>query len=127
MPRHLHRRVRKNRHGGENALALDGEEFIGCFWPHLLPSAFKRTQHYALMVPAAKAIRMAIARNLLEMPQPTTVVREQATDFMRCVNATEIECCPYWQRSRRPLGEQRTKTGCGTNLTLAGSHFDRPI
>jgi hypothetical protein len=100
-------RVRADGQGGKKTIALDGVEFIGRFLQHVLPSGFKRIRHYGLLAPAAKNRRMAIARNLLAMPQPNPVACEQAADFMRRVAAIDIERCPHCQRGHWLVVEQR--------------------
>lgn len=70
-------------------------EFIRRLLQHVLPSGFKRIRHYGLLAPAAKASRMALARQLLAMPAPNPQAREDAQAFMRRVAAVEIGCCPH--------------------------------
>lgn len=88
-------RVRADATGGKRTVMLAGSEFIGRLLQHVLPSGFKRIRHYGLLAPAAKASRMALARQLLAMPAPNPQAREDAQAFMRRVAAVEIGCCPH--------------------------------
>lgn len=88
-------RVRADAAGGKRMVALAGEEFIERLLQHVLPPGFKRIRHYGLLAPAAKARRMALARRLLAMPQPSPRAREDAQAFMRRVAAVEINGCPH--------------------------------
>ena len=72
-----------------------GTQFIGRLLQHVLPAGFKRIRHYGLLAPAAKAQRLALARQLLAMPAPNPQAREDAQAFMRRVAAIEIDRCPH--------------------------------
>lgn len=88
-------RVRADATGGRRVVTLAGSEFIERLLQHVLPTGFKRIRHYGLLAPAAKASRMALARQLLAMPQPNPQAREDAQAFMRRVAAMEIHRCPH--------------------------------
>ncbi len=88
-------RVRALATGGKRTIALDGTQFIGRLLQHVLPAGFKRIRHYGLLAPAAKAERLARARQLLAMPAPNPQAREDAQAFMRRVAAIEIDRCPH--------------------------------
>jgi len=88
-------RVRADATGGKGTIALEGTQFIARLLQHVLPAGFKRIRHYGLLAPAAKAQRMALARQLLAMPAPNPQAREDAQAFMRRVAAIEIDRCPH--------------------------------
>ena len=88
-------RVRADDTGGKRTIAMDAQQFIGRFLQHVLPSGFKRIRHYGLLAPAAKTVRLALARQLLAMPAANPQAREDAQAFMRRVAAIQIECCPH--------------------------------
>ncbi len=96
-------RVRADATGGKRTIALDGQEFIGRFLQHVLPSGFKRIRHYGLLAPATKADRLATARDLLAMPVPNPKAVEDAQVFMRRVAAIEISCCQHCKLGRWQL------------------------
>jgi hypothetical protein len=88
-------RVRADDSGGKRTIAMPGQLFIARLLQHVLPSGFKRIRHYGLLAPAAKAERLALARQLLAMPQANPQAREDAQAFMRRVAAIDIEHCPH--------------------------------
>jgi len=88
-------RVRADARLGKRVIAMPGEQFIGRFLQHVLPAGFKRIRHYGLLAPAAKAERLALARQLLAMPAANPQAREDAQAFMRRVAALDIACCPH--------------------------------
>jgi hypothetical protein len=106
-------RVRANDAGGRRVVQIAGDEFIGRLLQHVLPSGFKRIRHYGLLAPATKTSRMALARTLLEMPQPQPRATEDARAFMRRVAALEIDTCPHCRMGRlrlvQLLAPQRTR------------------
>lgn len=99
-------RVRADSAGGKRVVTLDGAEFIHRLLQHVLPPGFKRIRHYGLLAPAAKATRMALARQLLAMPQPNPQAREDAQAFMRRVAAIEIGYCPQCRRGTLRVVQQ---------------------
>ncbi len=88
-------RVRADDSGGKRTIALPGAQFVQRLLKHVLPNGFKRIRHYGLLAPAAKAQRLAEARQLLAMPAATPHVREEVQAFMRRVAAIEITCCSH--------------------------------
>jgi hypothetical protein len=104
-----HQQVRLRVRGGDHAhgspaatrsIAIEGGEFIARLLQHVLPAGFKRIRHYGLLAPATKTERLALARSLLHMPQPSPRAAEDAQDFMRRVAAIEIARCPYCASGR---------------------------
>jgi Putative transposase/Transposase zinc-binding domain len=91
-------RVRADAGGGKRTIAMDGVQFIERLLQHVLPPGFKRIRHYGLLAPAAKTQRLALARQLLQMPAANPQAREDAQAFMRRVAAIEIACCPHCKR-----------------------------
>jgi len=88
-------RVRADSRGGKRTIRLHGTEFVARLLQHVLPPGFKRIRHFGLLAPAAKVQRLALARQLLAMPQPSAQAREDAQAFMRRVAAIEIDGCPH--------------------------------
>ena len=80
---------------------MPGADLVGRLLQHVLPPGFKRLRHYGLLAPAAKAARLALARQLLAMPAANAQTREDARDFMRRVAAIAIDCCPHCKLGRR--------------------------
>jgi len=117
--------------------ALDGTQFIGRLLQHVLPAGFKRIRHYGLRAQAAKAQRLARARQLLAMPVPNPQKRDEAQAFMRRVAATEINRClhcktGHWltQQVLAPLAGAQptglTRPVPRAPVTAAGKSTHRP-
>ena len=93
-------RVRADGRGGKRTIGMPGTEFVARLLQHVLPPGFKRIRHFGLLAPAAKAHRLALARQLLAMPQPSPQAREDALAFMRRVAAIDVACCTRCQLGR---------------------------
>ena len=100
-------KVRDNEHGAKRTIAIEGAQFIARLLQHVLPPGFKRIRHYGLLAPAAKTERLALARQLLAMPQANPQAREDAQAFMRRVAALEIEQCPHCKLGRWRVVQER--------------------
>jgi hypothetical protein len=96
-------RVRASQGAGKRSIAVDGAQFVGRLLQHVLPPGFKRIRHYGLLAPAAKAQRLALARQSLAMPAPNPRALEDAQAFMRRVAAMDIACCPHCKLGRWQL------------------------
>ena len=92
--------MRADDTGAKRTIALPGQQFIARLMQHVLPAGFKRIRHYGLLAPAAKAQRLALARELLAMPAPNPQAREDAQAFVQRVAAIQIERCPHCQSGR---------------------------
>jgi hypothetical protein len=115
-------RVRADGHGGvqggKRTISLPGSEFVARLLQHVLPAGFKRIRHFGLLAPAAKTQRLALARQLLAMPEPSPQAREDASAFMRRVAAIEIACCPHcklghWQLIREARADRAAWASMG--------------
>ena len=51
-------------------MTLDADEFIRRFLIHVLPDGFHRIRHYGLFANANRAANIAVARQLLGVPEP---------------------------------------------------------
>jgi hypothetical protein len=86
--------VRADEQGGKRIVRIPGEQFIGRFLQHILPSGFKRIRHYGLLSSARKTKDLAQARSALLMPAANPIAREQAAQFMKRIASIDIDCCP---------------------------------
>jgi hypothetical protein len=115
-------RVRANGHGGhggQRTVSLPGTEFVARLLQHVLPAGFKRIRHFGLLAPSAKTQRLAQARQLLVMPQPSPRAREDALSFMRRVAAIEIARCPHCKLGHWQLiGEARADRAALASMGL---------
>jgi hypothetical protein len=85
---------------GKRVLSVPAEEFIDRFLLHVLPSGFKRIRHYGLLAPAAKATKLALARQALSVPPPDPVITATVEDFLRRVDRGEWARCPHCHEGR---------------------------
>jgi hypothetical protein len=65
-----------------------------------LPSGFKRIRHYGLLAPAAKATKLALARQALSVPEPDPVITATVEDFLQRVGRAEWARCPHCHEGR---------------------------
>ena len=93
-------RFRVRATSGKRVLQLPAEDFIERFLLHVLPSGFKRIRHYGLLAPAAKATRLALARQALSVPPPDPVITTSVEEFLRRVDRGEWARCPHCHEGR---------------------------
>lgn len=93
-------RVRAGHHGGKRCITMPGQQFIHRLLQHILPTGFKLIRHDGLLAPAAKADRLALARQLLAMPAADPQLCEDAQAFMRRVAAIDIGRCTHCPNGR---------------------------
>jgi hypothetical protein len=85
---------------GKRVLQLPAEEFIDRFLLHVLPGGFKRIRHYGLLAPAAKATKLALARQALSVPAPDPLITATVQEFLQRVGRAEWARCPHCQNGR---------------------------
>jgi hypothetical protein len=88
---------------GKRVLQLPAEEFIDRFLLHVLPGGFKRIRHYGLLAPAAKATKLALARQALSVPEPDPLITATVQEFLQRVGAPSGRAVPTaaWDGSCR--------------------------
>ncbi len=59
-----------------------------------------RIRHYGLLAPAAKATRLALARQALSVPPPDPVIKATVEDFLQRVGHAEWARCPHCHEGR---------------------------
>ena len=75
-------------------MALATGEFIRRFLVHVLPKGFHRIRHYGLLANGARAGNVAKARELLDMPAPTTEPEPQsAKSDATPIHPRPCPCC----------------------------------
>jgi hypothetical protein len=80
---------------GKRVLRLPPAEFIERFLLHVLPDGFKRIRHYGLLAPAAKATKLALARQVLSVPAPDPLLTATVEEFLQRVGRGEWARCPH--------------------------------
>ena len=73
---------------------LDGVEFVRRFLLHVLPAGTKRIRHYGVLASGCKAVKLAQARQALQMPAPNALALQCAQAFMARVADIDINLCP---------------------------------
>ena len=58
-------------HGKAKVMTLEAHEFIRRFLLHTLPDGFHRIRHYGFLANGHRAEKLALCRNLLELPAPS--------------------------------------------------------
>ncbi len=86
--------VRADDKGGKRLVRLDGVEFVRRFLLHVLPTGIKRIRHYGVLAPGRKAVKLAQARQALQMPAPNALALQCALVFMARVAGIDIDLCP---------------------------------
>ncbi len=84
----------------KRVLSVSAEEFIERFLLHVLPRGFKRIRHYGLLAPAAKATRLALARQALSVPAPDPVITATVEDLLRRVDRAQWARCTHCHDGR---------------------------
>ena len=86
--------VRADDKGGKRLDRLDGVEFVCRFLLHVLPAGIKRIRHYGVLAASYKAVKLAQARQALQMPVPNALAMQCAQAFMARVADIGINLCP---------------------------------
>ena len=86
--------VRADEKGGKRLVRLDGVEFVRRFLLHVLPAGIKRIRHYGVLASGCKAVKLAQARQALQMPAPNALAMQCAQAFMARVADIDINLCP---------------------------------
>ena len=92
----------------QQAMTLAAGEFIRRFLLHLLPRGFHRIRHYGLLAGAGRKANLALARELLNVAQPSDDDTPDEPDDFRppcpCCGGRMIviEVFERWKQPRRP-------------------------
>jgi len=74
---------RAKGHGRYKAMTLEVGEFMRRFLLHVLPGGFHRIRHYGLLANCSRSTNLALARQLLQQPQPEPRQSNDAADVAR--------------------------------------------
>jgi hypothetical protein len=86
--------VRADDHGGKRLVWMDGPEFVRRFLLHILPTGVKRIRHYGVLASSCKGVKLALAREALQMPQANPQAFEAAQAFLVRVAKLDVGLCP---------------------------------
>ena len=97
--------VRADDKGGNRRMRLPGQEFVRRFLLHVLPTGSKRIRHYGVLASSCKALKLAAARQALQMPAGNPKAIESASDFMARVAKMDVLQCPCCKLGRLRITE----------------------
>jgi hypothetical protein len=97
--------VRADDKGGKRRMRLPGTEFVRRFMLHVLPTGSKRIRHYGVLASSCKAVKLAAARQALQMPAGNAKAVESAKDFMTRVANIDVLLCPCCKLGRLRITE----------------------
>jgi len=84
---------------------------------HVLPTGLKRIRHYGVLASSCKGLKLAAARQALQMPVLNPQALESAQGFMARVARIDVGLCPCCKLGRLRVTE-----------TLAGArHLPAPL
>ena len=74
-------------------MTLSGEEFMRRFLLHVLPGGFHRIRHYGLLANGSRRASLALARELLHQPSPSSAQDDSTEDQAGTALPTFV--CPH--------------------------------
>jgi hypothetical protein len=81
-----------NRH---KTMTLGADEFIRRFLLHVLPDGFQRIRYFGFLASRYRAEKLALCRQLMEMPPPTTrEVHKDYRDRYEALTGVSLRTCP---------------------------------
>jgi len=84
-------------------MALAAEEFIRRFLLHVLPEGFQRIRHCGFLANRYRAQKLALCRQLLQMPPPAATdgeVKKDYRDRYEELTGTSLKTCPACRRGQ---------------------------
>ena len=77
-------------------MALAAEEFIRRFLLHVLPEGFQRIRHYGFLASRYRAQKLALCRQLLQMPSPapSSEINKDYRDRYEELTGVSLKTCP---------------------------------
>jgi hypothetical protein len=89
-------------HDRQKTMTLDAAEFIRRFLLHLLPAGFHRIRHYGWLANRFRAGKLALCRQLLEMPPvlPSPTGPRDYRDVFEALTGVSLRVCPVCRRGQ---------------------------
>ena len=79
----------------QKTMTLGADEFIRRFLLHVLPDGFQRIRYFGFLASRYRAERLALCRQLMEMPPPTTrEVHKDYRDRYEALTGVSLRTCP---------------------------------
>jgi hypothetical protein len=85
----------------QKTMTLEVEEFIRRFLLHVLPEGFQRIRYYGLLANRYREQKLALCRELLDMPTQEPPAPEAANDYRQCyeeLTGFSLSQCPVCHR-----------------------------
>ena len=89
-------------------MTLTAEEFIRRFLLHVLPEGFQRIRHYGFLANRCRAQKLALCRQLLQMPPPAAPngeVKKDYRDYYEELTGISLKTCPACRRGHMVVVE----------------------
>jgi hypothetical protein len=82
--------------GRQKTMTLDADEFIRRFLLHVLPDGFQRIRYYGFLANRYRAEKLALCRQLMQMPPPTSnsKVKNDYRDRYEALTGISLKTCP---------------------------------
>jgi hypothetical protein len=97
-------RYKDYRHDAQQkTMTLEAEEFIRRFLLHVLPEGFQRIRYYGLLANRYREQKLALCRELLDMPTPEPPPLEGAKDYRKRyeeLTGCSLSQCPVCHQGR---------------------------
>jgi hypothetical protein len=87
----------------QKTMTLEAEEFIRRFLLHVLPEGFQRIRYYGLLANRYREQKLALCRELLDMPTPEPPSLEGAKDYRKRyeeLTGSSLSQCPVCHQGR---------------------------
>jgi hypothetical protein len=80
----------------QKTMTLDADEFIRRFLLHVLPDGFQRIRYYGFLANRYRAEKLALCRQLMQMPPPTPnrEVKNDYRDRYEALTGISLKTCP---------------------------------
>ena len=76
-------------------MTLGADEFIRRFLLHVLPDGFQRIRYFGFLANRYRAEKLALCRQLLQMPPPTTrEIKKDYRDRYEALTGISLKTCP---------------------------------
>jgi len=94
-------------------MTLGADEFIRRFLLHVLPDGFQRIRYFGFLANRYRAEKLALCRQLLQMPPPTTrEIKKDYRDRYEALTGISLKTCPLCRCGTMVVIETFEYTSC---------------
>jgi hypothetical protein len=94
-------------------MTLNADEFIRRFLLHVLPDGFQRIRYFGFLANRYRAEKLALCRQLLQMPPPTTrKIKKDYRDRYEALTGISLKTCPLCHCGTMVVIETFERTSC---------------